>query len=95
MKIRTGFVSNSSSSSFIISKDKVTDWKELISELKELEKLVDIERGYHASHWGDSDETYDVQNDYIFVETAHESRARDILNRHVKDLEENSYHIDV
>jgi len=91
MKIRQGFVSNSSSSSFIVSKDKVIDWKELI---KELEKLEDKLKEQGKQSWGDNGETFEVQNDYISVETHYCYEAYEVLDKQVIDLEDNSYLIE-
>lgn len=68
MKNRDGFVSNSSSSSFIVHKLVIgeTNFNKLIDFLTKLEKSEDYEDLYS---WGDSGETWFIKNDYIYIET--------------------------
>jgi hypothetical protein len=66
MKIRNGFISNSSSSSFIIHKSRLTKekWKELGTFLYDLEQ----EKG--EPMWGDSSNTFYEENDYLYIEAS-------------------------
>ena len=58
MKIRTGFISNSSSSSFVISKHFMTD--EQIKEFNEFKNNLSKidEDGYECYYYTDEDEYY-------------------------------------
>ena len=70
MKIRVGFVSNSSSSSFIIHKSAFATDKaryEFIHKLYNIEKKSRSE--YGITRWNDCDETYSVEGDFIIVGT--------------------------
>lgn len=70
MKIRAGFVSNSSSSSFIIHKHAFASDKaryEFIEKLDDVEKLY--KEKYNIYRWNDCDETYSVEGDFIIVGT--------------------------
>jgi hypothetical protein len=63
MKIRAGFVSNSSSSSFVVHKSELGEhYNDIVNDLELLSINTD---GY----WGDSGETYTEQRGYLFVET--------------------------
>lgn len=70
MKIRAGFVSNSSSSSFIIHKSAFATDK---ARLEFIEKLIKIEKDnreeYASIGWNDCYETYDVNGDFILIGT--------------------------
>lgn len=87
MKIRSGFVSNSSSSSYIVNKDSIDDWNCFIEELENLEKRLREEDKYS---WGENGETFDVQNNFVSVETHYCREAYEILKKHVADLKNNS-----
>ena len=64
MKIRDGFVSNSSSSSFIIHKSFLTDkqYLHLTAWLNEMEEELE-QFSYESGR------TWSRENDYIFIET--------------------------
>lgn len=70
MKIRVGFVSNSSSSSFIIHKSAFASdearW-EFIHKLYNIEKKSRSE--YGITGWNDCGETYDEDGDFIRIGT--------------------------
>jgi len=63
MKIRNGFISNSSSSSFIIAKAYLSD-----AQIEGLRIGLDnIDNG--GSWWGDSEMTWEEQGKYFIMET--------------------------
>ena len=69
MKKRTGFVSNSSSSSFIVHKSEMTDenWKTLM-ELLEKAREEDLNRGLGMDFgWNDFGVYWYIMNNYIEV----------------------------
>lgn len=82
MKTRTGFVSNSSSSSFIIHKSTVEDWKGFLQELYDLEERQKEISGKDHIYWGDSDYTYQVDGDFIRVQYHWEPKAVDIVKKY-------------
>ena len=69
MKIRHCFVSNSSSSSFVVHKSEFESPKQFNDVMEELhfleEELKDSEYGHG---WGDNGRTWEIENDYILVE---------------------------
>lgn len=95
MKIRNGFVSNSSSSSYIVHASAIG--KENFDALvKFLEEYVD--NHYATSdpiYWGDSYRTFDVENNYLYIELFH---APDIVwqtfRKYVVDADNDAFHIE-
>ncbi len=92
MKIRNGFVSNSSSSSFVIHKSELGDgqWVYLQNYLTE---YVDKNEINQYDQWGDSGYTFFIQNNYLLIELYH---APDEVKNTVKKIinEKNTLHID-
>ena len=69
-KVRFGFVSNSSSSSYIIHKSEFPSeeiFNRVIEELWVLEK--DLYDDENLGEWGDSERTFDQDGNYLMVET--------------------------
>lgn len=70
MKKRIGFVSNSSSSSFILHRKALEDepkFDEIVNELNEIAYKQYQEIG-HDPEWGDSCKNYEESNGYLLVE---------------------------
>jgi hypothetical protein len=68
MKKRTGFVSNSSSSSFIVHKSEMTDenWEKLMDLLERI-KEEEFDHWGFTSGWNDSGVYWYTMNNYIEV----------------------------
>lgn len=95
MKIRSGFVSNSSSSSFVFHRtvfNQVKDFDEMIEKLKEIGEKYKNKKEY----WGDSYQTFDVQDNYLFIETFHApDEVIEVLIEYFGDYwYENAYNIE-
>lgn len=90
MKIRNGFVSNSSSSSFIIYKGAIGEeaFNNLVEVCRKAEEKEREETSWSPS-WGDSGETYGVENDYIYVET---HRAPESVRKLAWSFSKKAYH---
>lgn len=71
MKIRFGFVSNSSSSSFIVHKSEFPSEESFKNVVNALADLVDYtnKSNDYGSYWGDGGRTYDAEGDYLLIET--------------------------
>lgn len=73
MKVRNGFVSNSSSSSFIIHKSAFnsdSEFDKFYNEIVEIEEKLKDDDIYSYS-WGESEKTYELHGNYIDIETYH------------------------
>lgn len=68
MKVRSGFVSNSSSSSFVVHKSELSDekWKQLIFLLESIVENEEDEDGW-LSPWNDDGTTWEISGNYIEV----------------------------
>lgn len=68
MKVRQCFVSNSSSSSYVIHKSEFPSEELFMKVIENLANLRDESREDFYS-WGESQRTFDVEGNYLFVET--------------------------
>lgn len=68
MKIRHCFVSNSSSSSFVVHKSEFESPKHFNDVMKELHSLEEeLKDSEYGNGWGENGRTWDIENDYILV----------------------------
>lgn len=65
MKIRSGFVSNSSSSSFVVH---YSEFDSEITVQKIIHDLYEFEQS-HPEDWGENGRTYGYEKGYLIVET--------------------------
>ena len=70
MKLRNGFVSNSSSSSFIINRHKINE-KQLEQIINHIEVSQELNNHHNLFDYNDYSDSWDVdvKNDTIFVST--------------------------
>lgn len=69
MKCRFGFVSNSSSSSFIVHKSEFPDEKSFGDVIRALEEFKEYNSTIgEFEEWGENGTTFDVEGDYLLVE---------------------------
>ncbi|MDY0215284.1 MAG: hypothetical protein RBS24_07240 [Bacilli bacterium] len=89
MKIRKFFVSNSSSSSFVVHKSEFESPKQFNDVMKELHSLEEELKDSEYRHgWGDNGRTWKIENDYILVECYYVgNKVADTFNRANVDLE--------
>ena len=70
MKIRNCFVSNSSSSSYVIHKSEFPSETSFLKVIEYLEELrEDLKDEFYS--WGDSERTFEVDGNYLLVETSY------------------------
>lgn len=69
MKIRTGFVSNSSSSSFIIHSQAFENETCRIEFLRRLEQIEEQSTKEGINSWNDCGQTYETEGDFIIIGT--------------------------
>lgn len=68
MKQRFGFVSNSSSSSFVIHKSEFPSEESFFTVIKLLSELRE-ELEDEFSGWGENEQTFYTEDGYLFIET--------------------------
>lgn len=82
MKIRKGFVSNSSSSSFVVHHSEFASEEQLENILKDLSAFEN-----KSGDWGESARTFEYENGYLIVETNYvHDNINDIFRRNGIDL---------
>jgi len=70
VKTRHCFVSNSSSSSFVVHESQFESPKHFNDVMEELDALEKELKGTeYEGNWGDNGRTWDTENGYILVET--------------------------
>lgn len=69
MKIRAGFVSNSSSSSFIIHKSAFETNTKRLEFINTLENIIIKTKDEYGGSWNDCGQTYSLNGDFILVGT--------------------------
>jgi hypothetical protein len=84
MKIRNGFVSNSSSSSFVVHESTIgkDNFKKLIMKLEEYRDKTEDMAPYKYNHgWGENGKTFYTDRGYVIVEhhDINDSEFYDIL----------------
>ena len=89
MKIRSGFVSNSSSSSFIVFTGNMK-----AKEIQELKKFLtgieDVgEEGEEGEEWGESGRTWEQKGNFFIIETYYLNS--DVTDEIIRLVQEGSY----
>ena len=87
MKIRSGFVSNSSSSSFIVFTGNMKP-KE-IEKLEEFLEEIEEELGDEAEGWGESGRTWEQKGNFFIIETYYLNS--DVTDEIIRLVPEGSY----
>lgn len=89
MKIRHCFVSNSSSSSFVVHKSEFESPKHFNDVMKELHSLEEeLKDSEYKGSWGENGRTWDTENGYLCIETYYVGgKVVDAFKRAGVDLE--------